>query len=81
MELVWDVNEITVDEAIELETLCGTAVSEIDWQHPPMVLVKAMIYISKRRQDPEFTFEDAGKVKITSIEVVEPDPTNDEAGT
>lgn len=81
MNLVFDVNELTVDDGIEIETLCGQAVGEIDWKRPSMALVKAMIYVTERRHNPDFTFEDAGKVKITSIEVTEPNPTDAGAGS
>jgi len=77
MQVAFNPAALSVDDGIELETLCGKAVSEIDWEHPSLLVVKALIYITERQKNPDFTFEDAGKLKITAIEVVQPDPTDD----
>lgn len=79
MQVVFDPSTLSVDDGIELETLCGKSLGEIDWEHPSLTVVKALIYITQRRHDPTFTFEDAGRLKITEIEVVQPDPTGADA--
>jgi hypothetical protein len=42
----------------------------------PKVL-KALIFLSERRANPDFTLDDARKVKVSDLEIVsaEPDPT------
>lgn len=44
--------------------------------------LKAIVTIVKRREDPSFSFEDAGKVKITELEIAgDSDPEGDDAAT
>lgn len=77
-----DIEDMTIDEMAELESITGMAFRNIDWEGLPASAMKAMAYIFGKRQDPTFTLEDAGRVKVrafmppkTEERAAEADPT------
>lgn len=70
--------DLTLDEIEEIENLLGTGIDVAFADGKPKGRVlKVFIYISKRRENPNFKFEDAGK--FSQKEAVafisgEPDP-------
>jgi hypothetical protein len=64
----FDPEDLEIDEADVLEQLTGKTLSEIAKalvsQNVSAKIVKGLIWLAGRRRDPEFTLEDAGKVKF-----------------
>jgi len=56
-------DELTLDEIEEMEQLIGRAIDEafVDGK-PKGRALKVLVYIAKRRDNPKFTLEDAGKL-------------------
>jgi len=70
MELTLDINDLTIDDVVDLETAVGRPIQEIlgqDSSAPQGVTLKALIWISQRKKDPSFTFDDAGQVSFTDL--------------
>jgi len=75
-ELDLDISDLTIGEICEIEDLTGMpldALGQAD-KHKGKML-QALAFIVKRREDPDFTFEDAGKIKMTTTSS-KPDPTD-----
>ena len=71
MEVVIDVNDLTLGEVEEIENLTGLTVGDFgDGTKMSAKLVTAFVYISKRRTDPDFTIEDARKIKLGEFQPV-----------
>lgn len=70
----FDPNSFTLDELCDIEEATGfnttAEFSKLDPQNPhlPMRLVQALIWIIRRRVNPEFTFKEAGQLRITDID-------------
>lgn len=71
MEIVLDVNQLTVGDVEDIEAICEKSFDELDFQHPSAKLMKAIIYITGRRDDPAFTLEDARQVRLTDVRLQE----------
>tara|TARA_R100000808_G_scaffold23545_2_gene52379 strand:- start:124 stop:378 length:255 start_codon:yes stop_codon:yes gene_type:complete len=71
-----DINDLTIAEVVEIEDLTGMPLDALGQTDKPKGrMLQALAYISKRRENPEFTFEDAGALKITT-DSSKPDPTD-----
>ena len=71
-----DVSDLTIAEIVEIEDLTGLPLDALGQDDKPKGrMLQALAYISKKRDNPEFTFEDAGKLKITTHSS-KPDPTD-----
>ena len=77
MDITLDVQELTIGDIEDLEELCGVAFEKIDWKNPGGKLMKAIVFIAGRRENPDFTIEDARNVKLGEIKVNEENPTED----
>lgn len=70
--------DLTLDEIEEIENLLGRGIDEAFADGKPKGrALKVFIYIGKRRQDPNFKFEDAGKIsqkEAVAFMSGEPDP-------
>ena len=75
MDITFNFEELTIGDIEEIENITGKAYEDMDWNKPSMKLMKAMVFISERRKDPEFTIEDAAKVKLVDLKVGEENPT------
>ena len=62
-----DLNEFSIDEAEELEQTTGIAFQEMNTRALPIAVLRAAIWIQKRRTAPDFTLADAGKVKLKQL--------------
>lgn len=61
----FDVNDLELGEAAELEEEFGCDLGDIDWTK-----AKAMawfLYLMRRRENPEYTLEDALRVKLVAF--------------
>ena len=71
-----DINDLTIAEVVEIEDLTGMPLDALGQTDKPKGrMLQALAYISKRRDNPDFTFEDAGALKITTTSS-KPDPTD-----
>ena len=72
-----DINDLTIAEVGEIEDLTGMPLDALGQDDKPKGrMLQALAYITKKKENPEFTFEDAGKLKITTASS-KPDPTDD----
>ena len=63
--LDFNLNDLTIGEIVTIEELTGLPFAAMtDPDKPKGKLLQAIAYISKRRDNPEFTFEDAGNLKL-----------------
>lgn len=73
-----DINDLTIAEVVEIEDLTGMPLDALGQDDKPKGrMLQALAYITKKKENPEFTFEDAGKLKITTASS-KPDPTDDD---
>ena len=71
-----DINDLTIAEVVEIEELTGLPFDAMgDSSKPKGKMLQALAFISKRRTNPDFTWEDAGALKI-DLANAEPDPTD-----
>tara|TARA_B100000519_G_C14030833_1_gene337957 strand:- start:207 stop:461 length:255 start_codon:yes stop_codon:yes gene_type:complete len=60
-----DIDSLTIGEIVEIEDLTGLPMDAMqDPTSPKGRMLQAMAYISRRRTDPKFTFEDAANLKL-----------------
>lgn len=62
-----DMSDITLDEMAEIEEATGSAWRNIDWENLGTKELKLVGWIFGRRDDPDFTLEDAGKLRIRNF--------------
>ena len=68
-----DLDDLTIGEVIEIEDLTGLPLDALqDTTMKKGRVLQAMAFISRRRVDPAFTFEDAANLKLN---MAPPDPT------
>ena len=73
-----DINDLTIAEVVEIEDLTVMPLDALGQDDKPKGrMLQALAYITKKKENPEFTFEDAGKLKITTASS-KPDPTDDD---
>ena len=74
--LEFNLDDLTIAEICEIEELTGQPFDAMnDPTKPKGKMLQAMAFISKRRSNPDFTFEEAGAIKI-SLSADEAGPTN-----
>ena len=62
-----DINDLTIAEVVEIEERTGMPLDALGQADMPKgKMLQALAYISKRRDNPEFTWEMAGDLKITT---------------
>ena len=71
-----DINSLTIAEVVEIEDRTGLPLDALGQADKPKGrMLQALAYISKRRDDPDFTWEMAGELKINP-EQNDPGPTD-----
>ena len=71
-----DINDLTIAEVVEIEALTSQPLDALGQPDKPKgLMLQALAYITKKRDNPEFTFEDAGALKISTTSS-KPDPTD-----
>ena len=71
-----DINDLTIAEVVEIEDRTGMPLDALGQADKPKGrMLQALAYISKRREDPDFTWEMAGDLKI-STDSTPADPTD-----
>ena len=73
-----DINDLTIAEVVEIEALTGQPLDALGQPDKPKgLMLQALAYISKRKDAPSFTFEQAGALKISTTSS-KPDPIEPE---
>lgn len=71
------INDLTIDDIAEVEGLAGQPLADLS--NPAAMkgkLMKAVVFVLRRRDNPEFTFADAGRLTLTEMnEVLDEDPS------
>ena len=71
-----DINDLTIGEVVEIEDLTGLPLDALGQADKPKGrMLQALAFISKRRENPDFTWEMAGELKI-STDSTPADPTD-----
>ena len=71
-----DINALTIGEIVEIEERTGLPLDALGQADKPKgLMLQALAYISKRRDNPDFTWEMAGDLKITT-DSTPTDPTD-----
>ena len=71
-----DINDLTIAEVVLIEELTGLPLDALGQADKPKGrMLQALAYISKRRDNPDFTWEMAGALKI-STDSTPADPTD-----
>jgi hypothetical protein len=61
----FDFESLTLDEVEQIELIAGTSIDQLmDTGAPKGKALKAIIFVIKKRQDPSFTLEMAGKIPL-----------------
>tara|TARA_R110002074_G_C12334639_1_gene648203 strand:- start:17 stop:271 length:255 start_codon:yes stop_codon:yes gene_type:complete len=77
-KLTFNINDLTIAEIVTVEELTGLPFDALsDPDKPKGKMLQALAFISKKRENPEFTFEMAGELSI-SMESEELDFTDDD---
>ena len=64
-----DISSLTISEIVEVEELTGMPLDSLGQPDKPKgKMLQALAYITKKRDNPDFTFEMAGNIKITTTE-------------
>lgn len=72
--LVFDPNSLDVGEMIAMEEVAGEGcLIQLSEGKPSAKLIGAIVWILNRRDNPDFTLEDAYKVKVADIDFEVPD--------
>ena len=62
-----DINDLTIAEVVEIEDRTGMPLDALGQADKPKGrMLQALAYISKRRDNPDFTWEMAGALKIST---------------
>ena len=62
-----DINDLTIGEVVEIEDLTGLPLDALGQADKPKgKMLQALAFISKRRDNPAFTWEMAGALKIST---------------
>jgi len=70
MNLNLDVNDLTIDDVVDLEEVTGCSIQDVmstTAGSPQGKFLKALVWITQRKIDPAFTFEDAGNVSFSAL--------------
>ena len=69
-----DINDLTIAEVVEIEERTGLPLDALGQADKPKgKMLQALAFVSKRRDDPDFTWEMAGALKFSATsEKVDP---------
>lgn len=71
-EVVIDLDDLELGEIEEFEELSGVSIAQVQ-SGLPAKAVTALVWIVKRKTDPNFTLEMARKVKLSDVDFAEDD--------
>lgn len=68
MESPFDFESLTLEEVETIELITGNSIDQImDAKQPKGKALKAIILVIKKRQDPSYTLEQAGALKMSEV--------------
>ena len=69
-----DINDLTIAEVVLIEEMTGLPLDALGQPDAPKgKMMQALAFISKKRVDPDFTWEQAGELRISAVsEKVDP---------
>jgi hypothetical protein len=68
-----DIETLKIREIEELEEISGMSVDSLDADDAPKgKLLRALAYIVKKRENPDFTLEDAGELVVKPVSDSDP---------
>lgn len=81
-KIVIDPDELTLDEVEEMERLLGGDFEDAFSNGKPKAgALRIMVYLVKRRTDPNVTLESVGSTKLRELDLEDDDEGNDESAT
>jgi len=78
VKITFDVESMSLGEVEQFEEISGVDITHLDGGALSVKAMIALVYISEHRQNPEYTIDDARRVKIMDLQVDTPDPTSPE---
>lgn len=77
--LEFDLEDLTIGEIEEIEDLTGRSFTGLlDDGQPMGKVLRAVAFVAKKRENPEFTWEDAGRLKFKAkTGTADPTPASD----
>lgn len=76
MRLTIDVETMTLGEVEDFEELSGLSIMDLAEGKRTAKALSVLVYLQERRTNPEYTIEDARKLRIAAIDIgPAPDPT------
>jgi hypothetical protein len=68
---LFDFETLTLDEVETIELMTGSSIDQLmDAGQAKGKALKAIIYVIKKRQDPSFTIEQAGKIPLNEAQAM-----------
>lgn len=81
-QITFDVDSLSVGELVDLSDVAGeAAVTGLAKGVTSPKLLLGLVYVIKRRTDPEFTLEQAREVKVAALDFAGPVSTNGDTPT
>lgn len=79
MDLRIDVNDLTLGEVEVFEELSGQSIEDLMGGSITTKALLALITVTQRRENPDYSMDDARRVKISELEMRDVDPTEQAA--
>ena len=79
-EVIIDLDDLELGEIEEFEELSGVSIAQIQ-SGLPAKAISVLVWIIKRKQDPDYTLDMARKVKLSSVDFAEDDANPTEGGS
>lgn len=71
-----NITDLTLAECEEFEAETGVLITSLDeGGEVPIKVLTALVWLTKRRDEPSFTLDDARKVKLSSVGQPDENPT------
>lgn len=61
----YSIDDLTLEEVDEIEELCDAALEDLDLRRAKTI--RAVVYVLLKRDEPELTLEEVGKVKVAEL--------------
>lgn len=69
-----DMNDLTLDELDTIETVCGVTLDQLGQPGQPQAkMIKAIVWVLARRQNPELTLDEVGELRLGDLNLTQGD--------
>ena len=75
MNVVFDLDKLTLGDMADLEEIAGVDVFNLDRERLTTKQTLGLIWVTRRQDDPTFTYEQARRLKPSDLNTVEEVPT------